>query len=128
MKNLAKTLVLILIFMISTVTVFADTMEDDTFHSTYTNLSSSKVVTFYARTKTIQSKIYVSSCHLYKKNGNDWVWNRSLPAPSESATNATTFGTTKDYSSYIGSGTYRIYVTYRTTNDSISKYTNIQTY
>ena len=128
MKNLARVLILVLTIIICTVTVFADTLEDEIFHSTYTTLDSSKVVTFYARTKITQPSIYVSSCYLYKKNGNVWNPDHSLPVPPDVATNTITFGATMDYSSYIGTGTYRVRVTYCSNGHSVSKYSNSVTY
>lgn len=72
-------------------------------------LKTSKEVTFRATTYDEKTTLAVTSCTLERKN-DDGTWSTvcSLPAPGTVAQNDFSFFITVDYSSYIGSGTYRI--------------------
>ena len=68
------------------------------------------------------------ACKLYKKNGSKWNFVCSLPVPDTEAEDTILYDASADYSSYIGSGTYRIYTTFNADGHSISRYSNTRTF
>lgn len=107
----------------------ASILSDPVFESATTNLKNTKDAVFYAETSSEQNSIKVTRVRLYKQNGNGtWSYIRDLPVPTHEATNTMLFGATKDYSSYIGGGTYRLYTTFCADGHYISRYSNTKTY
>ena len=123
-------IIMLFVFSLSLVGIAtAAILADPVFESATTNLKSTKNATFYAETSTVQSSIKVTRVRLYKQNSNGtWSYVRDLPAPTHEATNTMLFGATKDYSLYIGTGTYRIYTTFCADGHYISRYSNTKTY
>ena len=121
---------LITVLCISTVCTcaFAAITADEVFSVASTNLLPSKTATFVASTKTEQSYICVTACSLYKKISNTWYYICALPIPADVETNTSLFGAYQDYSSYIGTGTYRVYTTFEADGHSISRYSNERTF
>ncbi len=124
----AGTIILCLICVSIICSAYAATMADSVFDSATTNLLSDKSVSFFAMTNTEQQSIKVTGCSLYKKNGSKWNYVCSLPVPDVEAEDTILFSTNADYSSYIGSGTYRIYTTFNADGHSISRYSNSRTF
>lgn len=123
-------IIMLFVFSLSLVGIAtAAILADPVFESATTNLKSTKNATFYAETSSVQSSIKVTRVRLYKQNSNGtWSYVRDLPAPTHEATNTMLFGATKDYSLYIGTGTYRIYTTFCADGHYISRYSNTKTY
>lgn len=123
-------IIMLFVFSLSFIGIAtAAILADPVFESATTNLKSTKNATFYAETSSVQSSIKVTRVRLYKQNSNGtWSYVRDLPAPTHEATNTMLFGATKDYSSYIGTGTYRIYTTFCADGHYISRYSNTKTY
>ena len=87
MKRLTSFIMAVALIIICTSSV-AEIMADPIFTTASISLSSSKTATFYARTKTIQESITVTSCKLYYYNGASWIYVCDLPVPSVQSTNA----------------------------------------
>lgn len=123
-------IIMLFVFSLSFVGIAtAAILADPVFESATTNLKSTKNATFYAETSSVQSSIKVTRVRLYKQNSNGtWSYMRDLPAPTHEATNTMLFGATRDYSLYIGTGTYRIYTTFCADGHYISRYSNTKTY
>lgn len=86
---------------------------DTEFLSTTLLLKSSKQVSFRATTYQEKNKISVTACWLEKENKNgSWSTICSLPTPSYYVSESISFSTTENYSSYIGSGNFRIRATF----------------
>lgn len=107
----------------------ASILSDPVFESATTNLKATKNASFYAVTSSEQNSIKITRVRLYKLNSNGtWSYIRDLPIPTNEATNTVLFGAMKDYSSYIGTGTYRLYTTFCADGHYISRYSNTKTY
>lgn len=97
-----------LILCMSVSTAFADNRANSAFSSTEVIFTSSMFAEFSALTTKSYPKITVSVT-LQRKEGSSWVNERALPAPTFAASNTTTWGTSKSYSSYGTVGeTYRL--------------------
>lgn len=102
---------------------------DTEFDSASTTLKSSKQVTFRAVTYDTKDCLSVTSCYLEIKNDDgSWSYVCSLPAPTTKYYDAYAYSATVDYSSYIGSGTYRVWATYDADGHSITRCSNERTY
>lgn len=127
MKRLTSFIMAVALIIICTSSV-AEIMADPIFTTASISLSSSKTATFYARTKTIQESITVTSCKLYYYNGASWIYVCDLPVPSVQSTNASIYIASMDYSAGIASGNYRLYVTFSADGHTISRYSNSRTF
>jgi len=127
-KIITITALILIITVLIAPAASAARLADPLFESVTTNLLSAKVASFSAMTNEVQNRIAVTRCMLYKKNGAAWIYVRDLPTPSEVGMNTLLYGSAMDYSGYIGSGTYRLYVTYCADEHSISRYSNTRTY
>ena len=103
-------------------------LADPIFHAASTNLSSTKTALFAAVTKGEMNSIKVTQVQLYKQISGTWQLIGNLPVPTDEAVNTDLFGTNMDYSSSIGSGTYRLYTTFCADGYSISRYSNTRTF
>ena len=102
---------------------------DTEFNSTSTILKSTKLETFRCVTNETKDCLSVTSCYLEIKNDDgSWSYVRSLPAPTTKFYEAYAYSATVDYSSYIGSGTYRVWATYDADGHSITRCSNERTY
>lgn len=98
----------LLTLCISLSVAYAGTQANSAFSSTEVILSSSMFAEFSALTTRNYPTITVSVT-LQRKEGTSWVDESSLPAPTFTASNTTTWGAIKDYSSYGTVGeTYRL--------------------
>lgn len=90
---------------------------------------ASKDATFRATTYEEKAKISVTACWLEKENADgSWSTVRSLPAPSQYASGSINFSATAYYSSYIGSGTYRIRATFNADGHTLTVTSNERTF
>lgn len=97
-----------LVLCMSLSSSFAGTRANPAFSSTEVIFTSSMFAEFSALTTKSYPKITVSVT-LQRKEGSSWVNERALPAPTFAASNTTTWGTSKSYSSYGTVGeTYRL--------------------
>ncbi len=102
---------------------------DSEFASITTSLKSSKQVIFRALTSNMKKSISVTACWLEKKNADDsWSTVCTLSAPSTIASNAFSYSATMDYSSQIGTGTYRIRANYNADGHEVTRYSNERTF
>lgn len=131
MKRIGMIIVLTLFFsFILTWFAFADSNEavpyaDSEFSSVTTSLKSTKQVSFRAVTYNLKSSISVTACWLEKKNNNGlWTTICSLEVPSDVSEDDFSYYATMDYSSKIGTGTYRIRATYDADGHAITRYSN----
>lgn len=101
---------------------------DTEFSSAYPNLTSSKSVTFHALTYDIKNEIKVTYACLEQKVYGEWTYVCDLPEPSLVSYNTIGYTASVNYSSYIGSGTYRVGATFDADGHSISRYSNERTF
>lgn len=101
---------------------------DSVFTSATATLSAQKGVTFTIRTSDEQNSIKVTACWLQEKNGSTWRYVKSLSVPSKNGTDTTVYNAYMDYSSSIGSGTYRIGFIANADGHTITRYSNERTY
>ena len=97
---------------------------DSEFSIASASLSSHKTVSFSCVTYVEKKCISVTSCWLQKKVNNKWTRVCDLDAPSNTANNSAAFGAYMDYSSDIGTGTYRIGFTVDADGHAITRYSN----
>lgn len=102
---------------------------DSEFASITISLKSSEQVSFRAIAYDIKKQIKVTACWLERKNADDsWSNVGTLTPPGVIAENAFSYSATVDYSSNIGSGTYRVGATFDADGHSVSRYSNERTY
>lgn len=106
----------------------AGTLADNVFDYGATTLSASKTASFNAETILPAASIKVTRVQLFKKIGNVWMYIRDLPIPSDEAANTSFFSANYNYSDYIGTGQYRLYVTFTADGHDMSRYSNTATY
>lgn len=98
---------------------------DTEFLSTTVLLKSTKQVSFRATTYDEKDKISVTDCWLEKENADgSWTTVCSLPAPSAYASESISFSTTVNYSSYIGTGNFRIQATFNADGHTLTVTSN----
>lgn len=104
-------------------------MASPVFVSKTAGLTTAMVAGMTCSTSVICNKIYVSAVTLQRKSGSNWVNAGSLPCPTATATNAFSFGTSKDYSSYcIRGNTYRVVITFNADGVTASATSGSSTY
>lgn len=102
---------------------------DTEFNSVTTLLKSSKQVSFRAVTYNVKSSISVTACWLEQENDDgSWTTVCSLDVPSTVSQDDFSYYATMDYSSVIGTGTYRIGATYNADGHTITRYSNERTF
>lgn len=102
---------------------------DTEFVSATTTLKTNKEVTFRSVTYGTKDKLSVVACWLEKKNTDgSWFYVCSMTPPSTVCTNTGAYYASKDYSNYIGTGTYRVWATYDADGHRISRCSNERTY
>lgn len=125
-KVLCVTLITICLLYVSIVS--ASILSDPIFDTVDTTLGSTKTAYFQAETFD-KHDISVTAVKLYIKNSdNTWSFVKNLTPPSYVAEYSRYYNSNKNYSSHIGSGTYKLYVTYNADGHTISRYSNTQTY
>lgn len=98
---------------------------DEIFDEYFTSLNASGMADFYAACYRYCSSISVTSVVLQKKNlFGIWSYNKTLVPPSAVFTNSYYYAAAKSYSSDIGTGTYRLQVTYTAEGHSLTTYSN----
>lgn len=102
---------------------------DSEFAATTVFLKTTKEVTFRATTYDLKDKLSVTACSLEQKNDNgSWSTVCSLPAPGTIAEDDFSCYVTVSYSSYIGSGTFRVRATFDADGHTVSVYSNERTF
>lgn len=102
--------------------------EDSEFMSASASLSERKDVSFSCVTYYDKETIKITACWLQKKNGNTWSKVCTLQAPTVVMNNINVYAAVMDYSSSIGTGTYRIGFTVNADGHAITRYSNEQTF
>jgi len=119
--------VLLLLTLCVASTAYAGTYASEAFSSTEVAFTAS----FYADFYVLTTKAYPSisaSVTLQRKVGNAWVYDRSLPAPTFSGSNTSTWSAGKDYSAYGTPGeTYRLKVIYNASGYTTTGYSVART-
>ena len=102
---------------------------DTEFISATTTLKSSKQVSFRSITHQTKGQLSVVACWLEKQNTDgSWFYVCSMTPPSTVYTNTSAYSASKDYSNYIGTGTYRVWATYDADGHRISRCSNERTF
>ena len=122
---LTFTLLLFTLFFSTSLANSVTPYESEIFDSYSISFSSNKIATFSCDLSKKASSVKVSKCTIQKK-----VWNASLKKYDWnnvktlsnvcSSTNSRYLSGSKDLSSYIGSGTYRVYATFVADGESRS--------
>lgn len=132
MKHIVKTFVcLVLVFSVCVSTALASEVmpfADSEFDIASALLSTKKDVSFSCLTYEIKGTIRITNCWLQKKSGSNWTFVCTLTAPSTIATNTDSYAALMDYSSKIGTGTYRVGFTVNADGHAITRYSNSRTF
>ena len=140
MHNIKKTIILftsLILYFSLCLSVKAESIipyASDVFISYSASLSSSKIATFSCDLKNEYASVKVSKCVIQKctkvaVKEEDCKWKDVKTLSNVcSATNSDYLSGSKDLSSYIGSGTYRISVTYTTGGESRTITSNKRTF
>ena len=123
-------LVCILITGISSVALANEVMPyaDLYFDSASAFLAHNKLVVFDCVAYDIYDRIAITLVWLEQEVNGQWIYVRTLPPPTYVAVNMPAYGAEVSYSSYIGSGTFRIGFTVDADGYSISRYSNSRTF
>ena len=130
MKRISALGLVFILSLLFCVCAYADEIlpfADSTFTSTSASLTTKKAVSFFLQTKETQQSIKITSCWLQKKDGNIWRFAKPLEVPSKTATNTTSYTAYMDYSSSIGSGTYRLGHIANADGHKFTRYSNERT-
>lgn len=103
-------------------------MADTEFARATANLTSRKTVIYTLTTYEYKNVLAIESCWLMKKVDGEWTFVCGLPRPDERGSNTFTFATEVDYSSYIGTGTYRVAGMFNADGHMITRYSNERTF
>lgn len=128
MKRALSLIVVLLVAIVAANLVYAAELSDSVFDHAGAVLLTNKVASFEAETFSTASSIEVSEVKLYKMVGSTWVYQKTLNAPSYVATNSMLYDFSVNYSSEIGTGTYRLWVKFVADGHSITRYSNQRTY
>ena len=127
MKKTIILVLIILLIMCCSIFAFAGTTANPYFSTVTTYLDANKVADFEAYTKEPMNTIQVTYVGLYQLTGTTWNPIASLSCPPDTSSGIS-YNSTRNYSSNIGSGTYKLFVTYYADGHTISRYSNTQTY
>ena len=128
MRRISAIIMIITLLAILVPIASATMLSDPVFDIATINLTSTKKAYFDVETSSDQGSIEVTRVRLYQMVGNSWYYVGELPVPTKKGTNTNMFSANYDYSSYIGTGTYRLYTTFCADGYSISRYSNTRTY
>lgn len=128
LKTAIVSMALIILFTQSAFAIGITPYADSEFSIASASLSSRKVVSFSCVTYVEKSCISITSCWLQQKVNNSWVKVCDLDAPTNTATNSISFGALMDYSSEIGTGSYRVGFTVNADGHAITRYSNSRTF
>jgi hypothetical protein len=128
MRKILSVFVLMLLISSYTLISRAEILSDPVFDSISVTISTSKAVIFDATTFEEHSSIEITRVRLYKKISNVWTYQGDLPLPTNVSVMSDNIYATADYSSYIGTGTYRLYTTFSADGYNVSRYSNTRTY
>ncbi len=132
-KKMNKVIALLMALILATATLSYACAEnltpyaDEVFDSASVSLKTTKKALYVAVTYGDQSTISIASCWLEKKVDGEWQWVTGLPKPS-STSNASLYSREMDYSSYIGSGTFRVGATFNADGHRITRYSNSRSF
>lgn len=129
-KIIACFLVCVLLTLMSTIGMADAVMPcaDPYFDSATAFLASNKLVVFDCVAYAIYDRISITSVWLEQQVNGEWEYLKSLTPPSYVSINMPDYGAEVDYSSDIGSGTFRVGFTVDADGYSISRYSNARTF
>lgn len=128
MRKISTGVLICIIAILCIGIAIAGTLADSVFEYGSTTLSASKTASFSAETISPVSSIKVTRVQLFMKMGIIWVYIGDLPVPSDEAINTTYFSATYNYSGFIGTGQYRLNVTFTADGYNMSRYSSTVTY
>ena len=127
-RILSLCLVLVFSFTLCSSALAGVLRADEVFEAAFATLKTTKKIAFSASTVEIKKSISVTACQLEKKVNEKWEDAGSLTPPSFVMNNVKGYLYTEDYSSDIGTGTYRVKVTFNADGYEISRYSNERTF
>ncbi len=122
--------VLLMIALLTGITASAEVTPraDIVFESASAFLASNKLVVFNCVAYAVYDRISITSVWLEQQVNGEWEYVKSLTPPSYVATKMPAYGAEVNYSSDIGSGTFRVGFTVDADGYSISRYSNTRTF
>ena len=127
-KILSYAIVFLLVFSCSAHATEITPRADALFLSATPALNTDQSVTFSAVTYDIHSLLSVLAVWLEQKIEGEWEYVCALPNPSGAATNAYVLTVMMDYSSEIGTGTFRVWATFNADGYEITRCSNERTF
>ena len=128
MKLICLVLILSLICTCLPISSIAETRADIEFDSASISLYTSKQAYFRCQTYATMDNLSVTSCWLQQQVNGVWTYVCSLTRPSTVGVNTGVYAALMDYSSIIGSGTYRIGARFNADGHTIVRYSNSRTF
>ena len=101
---------------------------DIVFESATAFLAYNKLAVFDCIAYDIYDRIAITLVWLEQDINGQWIYVKTLPPPTYVAVNMPAYGAEVSYSSYIGTGTFRIGFTVDADGYSISRYSNSRTF
>lgn len=101
---------------------------DSVFGMATAYLANNKTVVFDCVAYDVYDRIEITDVWLEKSVGGVWVYVKQLTPPAYVAINMADYGAVCDYSSDIGTGTFRVGFTVDADGYSISRYSNSRTF
>ncbi len=129
-KVIASTLVCVFLTLICTAGFANEIMPraDLYFDSASAFLARNKLVVFDCVAYAIYERIAITNVWLEQEVDGEWEYVKALTPPSYVAINMPAYGAEVDYSSAIGTGTFRVGFTVNADGYAISRYSNSRTF
>ena len=119
------------VLMLFSCTAIAETImprADSNFISATAFLAADKRVVFDCTTYDIYDEIRITIVWLEQEIDGEWVATRYLPAPTDVAEDTISYVSVAAYSSYIGTGTFRVGFGVDADGYTIYRYSNTRTF
>lgn len=123
-RNLVAIVVALMFLLSSALAIEITPYADSEFNRATASLSTRKDVSFSCITFQEKKSISVTKCWLQKKVNGKWEKVCDLTAPEVVFENTMVYGAVMDYSSSIGTGTYRVGFTADADGHTITRYSN----
>lgn len=130
MKKRIMTVIMVLQLLLAVSSAYADTLmpcADLVFQEATPILCSGKCVVFSALVYEVADSVSVTSVLLEQKVNDTWKYVTNLSCPA-SQTSCFRYSQTEYYTSEIGTGTYRVVVTFCADGHSITRTSNERTF
>lgn len=128
-KRTIFSLVLIITILISSIAYAeVEPRADILFNEATINLRSDQSVLFSFSLYEVKTKLSVLTCWLEQEIDGEWEYACALASPSAEFLNTFAYMATMDYSSEIGTGTFRVWATFNADGYEITRCSNERTF